>query len=53
MDNEKTKLRSKIQYLEDKLLLCKGYEYDKMEALQRDLMKLRIRLQKMETRSWR
>lgn len=48
MLSKEQKLESKIKYFEDMLLRCKSNEYERIEELRRDLMKLRISLQKMK-----
>lgn len=46
--NEETRLRSKIQFLEDKLLRLPKNNYYEIERLRGDLMNLRIKLRNME-----
>lgn len=51
MSIEIRKLESKILYFEDMMFRCKGYEYQKVEILRKEISDMRIQLQKLKLKS--
>ena len=53
MSSEEQRLESKIHYFEDMMFRCKGYEYQKVEAIRKEISDMRIQLQKIRSRNTR
>lgn len=44
MSSEEQRLESKILYFEDMMFRCKGYEYQKVETIRKEISDMRIQL---------
>lgn len=47
MSSEEQRLESKILYFEDMMFRCKGYEYQKVETIRKEISDMRIQLQRI------
>jgi hypothetical protein len=47
MSSEEQRLESKILYFEDMMFRCKGYEYQKVETIRKEISDMRIRFKNM------
>lgn len=53
MSSEEQRPESKIRYFEDMMFRCKGYEYQKVETIRKEISDMRIQLQKIRSRNTR
>lgn len=53
MNNEEQKLEGKIRYFEDMMFRCKGYEYQKVEIIRKEIADMRIQLQRIRFKNMR
>ena len=53
MSSEEQRLESKILYFEDMMFRCKGYEYQKVETIRKEISDMRIQLQRIRFKNMR
>lgn len=53
MRSEEQRLESKILYFEDMMFRCKGYEYQKVETIRKEISDMRIQLQRIRFKNMR
>lgn len=53
MSSEEQRLESKILYFKDMMFRCKGYEYQKVETIRKEISDMRIQLQRIRFKNMR
>lgn len=53
ISSEEQRLESKILYFKDMMFRCKGYEYQKVETIRKEISDMRIQLQRIRFKNMR
>ena len=53
MSSEEQRLENKILYFEDMMFRYKGYEYQKVETIRKEISDMRIQLQRIRFKNMR